>query len=75
MRTYPKENAALQERIANTGMVLSQFLPKQLHENLLSDAKCGDEWFRFCDVVIEADWKSGARMQARLALEHGRQVF
>ncbi len=27
MRSYPKENAALQERIANTGMVLSQFLP------------------------------------------------
>ena len=26
-------------------------------------------------VVIEADWKSGARMQARLALEHGRPVF
>jgi DNA processing protein len=26
-------------------------------------------------VVIEAAWKSGARMQARLALEHGRAVF
>jgi DNA processing protein len=26
-------------------------------------------------VVIEAAWKSGARMQARLALEHGRPVF
>jgi DNA processing protein len=26
-------------------------------------------------VVVEANWKSGARMQARLALEHGRHVF
>ena len=26
-------------------------------------------------VVIEAAWKSGARMQARLALEHGRPIF
>jgi len=31
--------------------------------------------FASATVVIEADWKSGARMQARLALEHGRQVF
>jgi len=26
-------------------------------------------------VVVEAPYRSGARMQARLALEHGRQVF
>ena len=26
-------------------------------------------------VVVEADWKSGARIQVRLALEHGRHVF
>jgi DNA processing protein len=26
-------------------------------------------------VVVEASWKSGAKMQARLALEHGRIVF
>jgi DNA processing protein len=26
-------------------------------------------------VVVEAPFKSGARMQARLALEHGRRVF
>jgi len=25
-------------------------------------------------VVVEAPWKSGARIQARLALEHGRPV-
>lgn len=26
-------------------------------------------------VVVEAAYRSGARMQARLALEHGRPVF
>lgn len=26
-------------------------------------------------VVVEAPYRSGARMQARLALEHGRRVF
>ncbi len=31
--------------------------------------------FASATVVIEAAWKSGARMQARLALEHGRPVF
>jgi DNA processing protein len=31
--------------------------------------------FASATVVIEAGWKSGARMQARLALQHGRPVF
>lgn len=26
-------------------------------------------------LVIEAEYQSGARMQARIALEHGRRVF
>jgi len=76
MRTYPKENAALQERIANTGMVLSQFLPEAAPTKISFPMRNAVmSGFASATVVIEADWKSGARMQARLALEHGRQVF
>jgi DNA processing protein len=57
-------------------MLLSQFLPdapptKQsfpMRNAVMSG-------YSAATVVIEAAWKSGARMQARLALEHGRQVF
>jgi len=76
LRSYPKQNAALQERIANTGMVLSQFLPEapptKISFPMRNAVMSG---FASATVVIEADWKSGARMQARLALEHGRPVF
>ncbi len=75
-RAYPAQNVRLQERIAGEGMVLSQFLPdapptKQsfpMRNAVMSG-------YATATVVIEAAWKSGARMQARLALEHGRQVF
>jgi DNA processing protein len=75
-RSYPAQNADLQNRIANEGMVLTQFLPdapptKQsfpMRNAVMSG-------YAAATVVIEAAWKSGARMQARLALEHGRPVF
>jgi len=31
--------------------------------------------YALATVVVEAAYQSGARMQARLALEHGRRVF
>jgi DNA processing protein len=31
--------------------------------------------YTLATVVVEAAYRSGARMQARLALEHGRHVF
>jgi DNA processing protein len=75
-RSYPRQNAALQSRIGEQGMVLSQFLPdapptKQsfpMRNAVMSG-------YGAATVVIEAAWKSGARMQARLALQHGRSVF
>ncbi|HEY5266941.1 MAG TPA: DNA-processing protein DprA [Acidimicrobiales bacterium] len=75
-RSYPRQNADLQRRIEETGMVLSQFLPDSpptktsfpMRNAIMSG-------FASATVVIEAGWQSGARMQARLALEHGRQVF
>ncbi len=75
-RTYPAENAALAERIAAHGALISQFWPGTppratnfpLRNVVTSGMAVGT-------VVIEASGKSGARMQARLALEHGKRVL
>jgi DNA processing protein len=75
-RSYPKENADLQERIATVGLLISQFLPDSpptqktfpMRNAIMSG-------YSSATVVVEAPFKSGARMQARLALEHGRRVF
>lgn len=75
-RSYPRQNAALQRRIAREGLVLSQFLPDapptKTSFPMRNAVMSG---YAAATVVIEAAWKSGARMQARLALEHGRPVF
>jgi DNA processing protein len=75
-RTYPPDNAELQRRIAEEGAVVSQFWPDSpptatsfLSRNAtMSGLALGT-------VVVEASHTSGARGQARLALEHGRPVF
>jgi DNA processing protein len=75
-RFYPAANRELQEEIARTGMVLSQFLPDApptKHSFPMRNAVMSG--YAGATVVVEAAWKSGARMQARLALEHGRPVF
>jgi DNA processing protein len=75
-RAYPAQNVDLQERIATTGLVLSQFWPDapptKTSFPMRNAVMSG---YAAATVVIEAAWKSGARMQARLALEHGRPVF
>jgi DNA processing protein len=75
-RSYPAANRSLQERIGETGMVLSQFLPDApptKHSFPMRNAIMSG--YASATVVVEAAWRSGARMQARLALEHGRRVF
>ncbi|MGZ4182353.1 MAG: DNA-processing protein DprA [Solirubrobacteraceae bacterium] len=75
-RSYPRENAELQRRIAGDCAVVSQFWPDSpptatsfLTRNAaMSGLALGT-------VVVEASHTSGARAQARLALEHGRPVF
>jgi len=75
-RAYPANNAELQDRVASEGMVLSQFLPDApptkysfpMRNAIMSG-------YGAATVVVEASWKSGAKMQARLALEHGRMVL
>jgi DNA processing protein len=73
---YPPENEELAERIAQRGALISQFWPDApptkfsfpMRNVVMSGMSFGT-------VVIEASETSGARMQARLALEHGKRVF
>ena len=74
--SYPPENASLQRRIAAEGVVLSQFWPEApptrrsfpRRNAVMSGLALGT-------VVVEATVRSGARLQSRLALAHGRPVF
>ncbi|MGP0053468.1 MAG: DNA-processing protein DprA [Solirubrobacteraceae bacterium] len=73
---YPTQNADLQRRIAIGGAVISQFWPETppsrqsfpLRNAVMSGLALGT-------VVVQASLTSGARVQARLALAHGRPVF
>lgn len=76
LRIYPPENAGLAERIARSGAVVSRFWPEAppAHYNFprrnVVTSGMGQG-----TVVIEATATSGAKMQARLAMEHGKLVF
>lgn len=74
---YPREHADLTERIVESGgAVVSQFWPDSpptrfrfpMRNRTMSGLALGT-------VVVEASHTSGARMQARIALEHGKRVF
>jgi DNA processing protein len=73
---YPKENGALADAIAERGAVVSQFFPSTpptrntfpLRNGVTSGMGQGT-------IVIEASKTSGARLQARLAVEHGKHAF
>lgn len=73
---YPKENSDLAEQITKSGALVSQFWPSQPptrynfpRRNIVTSGLSQGT------VVIEASKTSGAKMQARLALEHGKRVF
>ncbi len=74
-RTYPAANAELQAQIGREGLVLSQFWPdgppSQKTFPLRNAVMSG---YAAATIVVEAPWRSGARIQARLALQHGRPV-
>jgi DNA processing protein len=75
-RSYPPQNAGLQQEITAKGLVISQFLPgappTKTSFPMRNAVMSG---YALATVVIEAAYRSGARMQARLALQHGRHVF
>jgi DNA processing protein len=75
-QSYPASNRDLQEAIANDGLLLSQFWPHgatQRHNFLMRNAVMSG--YGRATVVVEAGEQSGARAQARMAVEHGRPVI
>jgi DNA processing protein len=75
-KVYPAENRALHEEIAAKGLLLSQFwpdAPPQKHTFLMRNATMSG--YGIATVVVEAGEISGARAQARMAVEHGRPVI
>jgi len=75
-RIYPEENRVLHRRIAAAGAVVSQFWP---------DGPPGAPTFRMrtatlaglgrASVIVEAGERSGSRVHARSALQHGRPLM
>lgn len=75
-RMYPPENCCLAEAIATQGAVVSQFWPQMAptrytfpRRNIVTSGLGQGT------IVVEASRTSGAKMQARLAVEHGKKVF
>lgn len=75
-KIYPPENEVLAGRIVERGALVSQFWPDApptrysfpMRNVVMSGLALGT-------VVVEAGPTSGAKMQARLALEHGKRLF
>lgn len=75
-RVYPGEHQSLADDILRSGALVSQFWPDApptrvsfpMRNVVMSGMAIGT-------VVVEASEISGARMQARLALEHGKRLF
>ncbi|WP_258942885.1 DNA-processing protein DprA [Actinomadura luteofluorescens] len=75
-KVYPAANRALHEEIAAKGLLLSQFwpdAPPQKHTFLMRNATMSG--YGIATFVVEAGEISGARAQARMAVEHGRPVI
>ena len=74
--SYPRANAGLQQAISTRGAVVSQFWPDTgpsrtsfpMRNAVMSGLALGT-------VIVEASHRSGARVQARQALAHGRPVL
>jgi DNA processing protein len=75
-RTYPPENKELAERIAASGALVSQFWPDTPpRQDTFPRRNVVMSGLGQGTVVVEASATSGAKMQARFALEHGKRVF
>lgn len=75
-RVYPAQNRDLQRSIEKEGLVLSQFLPEAPPtKSSFPMRNAVMSGYAAATVVVEAGQQSGARIQARLALSHGRPVI
>lgn len=76
-RTFPAENSALSnDMVERGGAVVSQFWPHTPPASFTFPRRnVTMSGIAQGSLVIEASQTSGAKMQARLALEHGKKVF
>jgi len=75
-RYYPTQNRELQDTIADRGLVLSQFWPDAPpHKHMFLMRNATMSGYGIATIVVEAGETSGARAQARMAVEHGRPVI
>jgi DNA processing protein len=73
---YPAENRSLAEEITASGALVSQFWPtRPPGRDTFPRRNVVTSGISQGTVVIEAGSTSGAKMQARLAIEHGKKVF
>ncbi|MDR0417221.1 MAG: DNA-protecting protein DprA [Propionibacteriaceae bacterium] len=77
IRQYsPASNRALQDEIAEKGLVISQFYPDQPPTKTTFPMRNGTmSGYGLATIVVEANEYSGSRIQARKAADHGRPVI
>ena len=75
-KSYPAANRDLQAEIARRGLVVSQFLPDAPPtKQTFPMRNASMSGYGLATIVVEAGENSGTRIQARLAMEHGRAVI
>lgn len=75
-QSYPSSNRDLQREIAERGLLLSQFYPDAPPTKQSFPMRNATmSGYGLATIVIEAGEKSGTRIQARVAGEHGRPVI
>ena len=74
-RVYPPQNERLQSQIARHGAVISQFWPDAPpRRQTFPIRNAVMSGYGIATVIVEAGEHSGTRIQARLAVDHGRPV-
>ncbi|MFH9068079.1 DNA-processing protein DprA [Streptomyces alboflavus] len=74
-QVYPPQHHQLHRQVASSGLLLSQFWPDTAPDKHTFPARNATmSGYALATVVVEAGEQSGARIQARQAVEHGRPV-
>lgn len=75
-KAYPAANRDLQAEIGERGLVLSQFWPEAPPTRQSFPMRNASmSGYGLATIVVEAGERSGTRIQARVAVDHGRPVI
>ncbi|MGR6916099.1 DNA-processing protein DprA [[Actinomadura] parvosata] len=75
-RHFPPENRHLHREVAERGAVFSQFWPDRAPDKTTFPLRNGTmSGYSLATIIVEAGERSGTRIQARRAVEHGRPVI